>query len=100
MLEHHLKEQEIETLSIDHYILGAKFYRQTLKHGGTGIFIHESLAFTNIDLQEFYMEQDIEMCGQNKFTNCYDTCNMYLQIPDWKFRTFHTWYRHYSKSTQ
>ena len=59
---HHLKEQEIETLSIDHYILGSKFCRQNLKHRGTGIFIHESLAFTNIDLQEFCIEQDIQTC--------------------------------------
>jgi hypothetical protein len=47
---HHLNEHEIETLSIYHYILGAKFCRQNLKHGGTGIFINESPAFTNIDL--------------------------------------------------
>jgi hypothetical protein len=62
LTENHSKEQEIETLSIDHYILGAKFCRQSLKHEGTGIFVHESLAFTNIDLQEFCMEQDIEAC--------------------------------------
>ena len=60
LTEHHSVEQEIETLSIDHCILGAKFCRQSLKHGGTGIFVHESLAFTNIDLQESCMEQDIE----------------------------------------
>jgi hypothetical protein len=53
LTQHHLKEQEIETLSTDHYILGAKFCRENLKHGGTGIFVHESLPFTNINLQEF-----------------------------------------------
>jgi hypothetical protein len=31
---------------------------ECLKHGGIGIFVHECLAFTNIDLQEFCMEQD------------------------------------------
>jgi hypothetical protein len=60
--EHHSEEQELETLSVDHYNLGAKFCRQMKKHGGTGIFVHESLSFTNIDLQEFCMEQDIETC--------------------------------------
>jgi len=63
LTEHHSKEQEIETLSRDHYILGAKFCRQSLKHRGTGIFVHESLAFTNVNLQEFCMEQDIDMHG-------------------------------------
>ena len=83
LTEHHSKEQEIETLSIDHCTLGAKFCRQSLKHGGTGIFVHESLAFTNIDLQEFCIEQDIEMCSQIKSTIHYDIYNMYLQITDW-----------------
>jgi len=63
LTEHHLKEQEIENLSVDHRILGAKSCRQCLKHGGTGIFVYESLAFTKIDLQEFCMEQDIETCA-------------------------------------
>jgi len=62
LTEHHLREQEIENLSIAHYTLGAKFCRQNLKQGGTGIFVHESLAFTNIDLQNYCMEQDIETC--------------------------------------
>ena len=30
--------------------------------GGKGIFVHESLAFTNTDLQKFCIEQDIETC--------------------------------------
>ena len=63
LTEHHIKAQEIENLSIDHYILGAKSCRQSLKHGGRGIFVHESLAFTNVDLQEFCMEQDIKKCA-------------------------------------
>ena len=63
LTEHHLREQEIENLSIAHYTLGAKFCRLNLKQGGTGIFVHESLAFTNIDIQEFCMEQDTETCA-------------------------------------
>jgi exonuclease III len=63
LTEHHSIEQEIGTFSIDHYILGAKFCRQGLKYRGTGIFVHESLAFTNIDLQGFSMEQVIETCA-------------------------------------
>ena len=46
-----------------HRSLATKSCRQCLKHGGTGIFVHESLAFTNIDLQKFCMEQDIETCA-------------------------------------
>jgi hypothetical protein len=63
LTEHHLREQEIENLSIAHYTLGAKFCRQYLKQGGTSIFVHESLAFTNIDLKNSCIEQDIETCA-------------------------------------
>jgi len=76
------KKQEVQNVSIDHCILAAKSCRQCLKHGGTDIFVHESLAFTNIDLQKFCMEQVIEMCSQNKLTNRHDICNMYLKIAD------------------
>jgi exonuclease III len=62
LTQHHCKEQEILTLSKYHYILGAKFCRQSLKHEGTGIFVHESLALTNTDLHEYCMEHDIETC--------------------------------------
>jgi len=94
------KKQEVQNVSIDHCILAAKSCRQCLKHGGTDIFVHESLAFTNIDLQKFCMEQVIEMCSQNKLTNRHDICNMYLKIADWQFWTFHKRYRQYSKSIQ
>jgi exonuclease III len=62
LTEHHLREQEIENLSIAHYTFGAKFCRQYLKEGGTGIFVHESLAFTNIYLKNSCIEQHIETC--------------------------------------
>jgi hypothetical protein len=60
--EHHLKEHELERISIDHYNLGAKFCRKNLKDGGVSIFVHESLNFFNINIQEFGKEQDIEVC--------------------------------------
>jgi hypothetical protein len=59
LTQHHSKEHEIKTVSIDHYILGAKLCRQS-KTWSTGIFVHEALAFTNTDLQQFCTEQDIE----------------------------------------
>jgi len=98
--EHHSIEQETETLSMGNYTLGAKFCRRSLKYRGTGVFVRESLAFTNIDLQEFCMEQDIETCGQNKFTIYYNIYNMHLQIIDWQLCMIHKSYRHHSKSIQ
>jgi len=63
LTEHHLKELEIENLSMDYYTLGAKFCRKNLKQGGTSIFVHESLDFNNSDLQKYCIEQEIETCA-------------------------------------
>ena len=63
LTHHHLRDQEIENLPLAHYILGAKFCRNNLEHGGTSIFVHESLAFNNINLQKSCLEQDIETCA-------------------------------------
>jgi hypothetical protein len=41
LTEHHLKDYEIDNLSIDHFKLGSKFCRHEFKIGGVCIFIHE-----------------------------------------------------------
>jgi hypothetical protein len=60
-MEHHLKEHKLEKMLIEHYNLHAKFCRKNLKDGGVSIFVHESLNFTNINVQEFSKEQVIEV---------------------------------------
>jgi exonuclease III len=57
--EHHLKDSEVDLLPITHYKLGAKYCRQILKNGGVSIYVHTSVQFTNISLQD----QDIETCA-------------------------------------
>jgi exonuclease III len=59
--EHHLNEQEIESLSIQNYTLGAKYCRHNAKQGGSCIFVHESLTYSNIELDKFGKEQDMEI---------------------------------------
>ena len=40
-----------------------KYCRKNLKNGSVSNYIHESLKFTNISLQKFCKEQDIEICA-------------------------------------
>ena len=61
--EHHLKEFEINNTRINQYNLGAYYCRVTRKHGGVGIFIHDTLSYTSIDLSEYCNEQDLEACA-------------------------------------
>jgi hypothetical protein len=60
---HHLKHFEIDFIYMDQYKLGAKFCRESRKSGGVGIFVHDILQCTNINLDEFCEEQDIEACA-------------------------------------
>jgi len=60
--EHHLKTPEIDQISIDGYRLGAVYSRQVLKGGGVCIFIQNNLECTNVELDKYCKEQDIEAC--------------------------------------
>ena len=48
---------------MDQYKLGAKFCRESHKNGGVSIFVHDTLPCTNINLDEFCKEQDMEACA-------------------------------------
>jgi len=43
LTEHHLKEHEIESFSIGHYTLGAKFGRKILKKKEVQVFLYMNL---------------------------------------------------------
>jgi hypothetical protein len=64
--EHHLKEYEIKKINMEQYILGANFCRQSLKNGGVCIFIHETITYSIILLQEHCKEPEIEMFCKGK----------------------------------
>ena len=62
LTEHHLKDYEIDITCITKYKLCAKYCRKNLKNDNVSICINESLKFTNICLQKYCKEQDIEIC--------------------------------------
>ena len=63
MTEHHLRENEIGTIVLANYNLGAKFCRNTFCTGGVCIFTHETIQCTNINLSKFCKEKDLEICA-------------------------------------
>jgi len=46
--EHHLKDFEIDMMTIEYYKLGTKFCRHQYKNGGACIFLHKSIDFDSI----------------------------------------------------
>jgi exonuclease III len=61
--EHHLKYSEIDLVHIPSYELGAKYCRTTLKCKGVCIYIHKNIKFSNIILQRYCKEQDLEIAA-------------------------------------
>jgi hypothetical protein len=63
LTEHHLKDHEIDIMSISQYKLGAKYCRLNLKYGGVSIYILDSLTYDNVNLITYSKEQDLEICA-------------------------------------
>jgi exonuclease III len=58
--EHHLSNHELDNISINHYKLGASYYRTICKYGGVNRYVHESLTMTYINLHRFCSDYDLE----------------------------------------
>jgi exonuclease III len=61
--EHHLRDYEIGKISINQYNLGAFYCREKKKQGGVGIFVHNTLNSSNIELNRYCNENDLEACA-------------------------------------
>jgi len=70
--EHHLGINEIDTIVLANYRLAAKFCRNTFKNGGVCIFTHDSIQSTNINLNEFCKEKDLEICAVKLHVSSYE----------------------------
>ena len=85
----HLKDHEIENVSMPYSTLGAKFCIKNMRQGGTCIFVHESLDYNLIDLQKYCVEQEIEICAIRMVVA---TTNIYVisiyRSPTGDFATF------------
>jgi len=69
LIEHHLKNYEIDATPISNYKLGTKYCRKKLKTGSVCIYIHETLKFSNINLQKHCKEQDTEIAAVQQKLN-------------------------------
>jgi len=60
---HHLTTEQISTIKLDQYTLGTSSCRQTYKHGGTCIYVSKDIQFHTTNLDQFYIEKDLEICA-------------------------------------
>ena len=48
---------------MENYTLGAYYCRNTKHKGGVCMFIHKNIPFTCLDIGNYCIDQDIEVCG-------------------------------------
>ena len=61
--EHHLIYEELEGITLHSCTLGAKFCRQLHKRSGVCIFIQDNMHCTNINMDRYSDEKDIQICA-------------------------------------
>jgi len=61
--EHHLKDFEMDVMTIEYYKLGTKFCRHQCKNGTVCIFVHESIDFHSVSNHHICKEKDLEICA-------------------------------------
>jgi len=72
--EHHFGINETDIIVLENCRLGGKFIRNTFKNGAVCIFTHESIQSSNINLNEFCEEKDLELCAVKLHLLSYEIC--------------------------
>jgi hypothetical protein len=58
-----MKRLELEHTHRENYRLEVKYCRQSTKKGVVSIFVQKSLKFTNVNIEEYCLDKDIEACA-------------------------------------
>jgi hypothetical protein len=72
--EHHLQHNELASLHIDNYTLGAHYCRKTKRKSGVCMFIHNSVTFTTLIIDNYCLDQDTEVCAIHLNAVYYQLC--------------------------
>jgi hypothetical protein len=59
--EHHLHYDELASLLIENYSLGAYYCRKSKHKGGVCIFVHNTIKFTSLNVDNYCLGQDFEV---------------------------------------
>jgi len=73
-IEHNFGINETDTIALANSSLGAIFCRNSFKNGGVSIFTHTSIQSTNMNLNNFCKEKDLEICAVKLHLLSYEVC--------------------------
>jgi hypothetical protein len=72
--EHRLSVTAMDTIPLSGFKLGARFCRSTLGNGDVCIYVHEIIHFTNIDVEKYCIEKNIEIYAARLHLPAYEIC--------------------------
>ena len=74
LTEHHLQYSELASSHIENYTLGAHYCRNTKHMGGVCTLIQKNIPFTCLEIGNYCIDQDIEICGIQLNHDCDKLC--------------------------
>jgi hypothetical protein len=63
IIEHHLHHEKLAFLRVENYVLGSCYCRKSKHRGGVCVFVHNSIKFTSLDIHNYCIDQDFEVCA-------------------------------------
>ena len=63
LTECHLHHDEFAFLHIENYTLGAYYCRKSKHKGGVCMFVHNSVKFTSLNIENYCLDQDLQACA-------------------------------------
>jgi len=63
--EYYLNQLEQDPINIENSILGASYCRKQFLKGGTCMFVHKSIKFCKISINNYCLDHNIEISGVN-----------------------------------
>jgi len=61
--EHRLHHDDLASLHIENYTLGAYYYRKSKHNGCVCMSVHNSITFTSLNIDNYCLDQDFEVCA-------------------------------------
>ena len=58
--EHHLHYDELASLHIENYTLGAHYCKKSKQKGSVCVFVHNGIKFVSLDINNYCIDQDFE----------------------------------------
>jgi hypothetical protein len=74
LTEYHLKAPDMLQVNLNNYMLGNSFCRQKLTRVRMSISLKNNLKFSQIELMQFFKEQDVEWCAVELDTKLSKLC--------------------------